>query len=282
MAATDAPSGRTPQIFNSNPRYILFIHLVANDMMQLLLSSLLHVLTYVFVRVSASFCSLMLVSIILTTLNTPLNLASMAVERYIAVCLPLRHARLCTARKTYVLIGLMWALSLSAILPDFFSLLATRPLAFFRAPVICLREQVFRGASGGARRDVAHHVFLVLVWLTLGFTYVSMVRAARRASAQARRARNTVLLHAFQLLLSMLSYVRVLLERGLMLLLPAHDMSIIFASYVVVQILPRFVSPVVYGLRDRTFRKYVLRYLLCQPGPGGAPVPERSGSASPR
>ncbi|KAJ4922329.1 hypothetical protein JOQ06_022864 [Pogonophryne albipinna] len=33
-------------IFYSNPRYILFIHLVMNDMLQLTLSTLLHIISY--------------------------------------------------------------------------------------------------------------------------------------------------------------------------------------------------------------------------------------------
>lgn len=254
----------TPQIFNSNPRYILFIHLVINDMIQLFLSSLLHVITYIFVTVSVSFCSIMLVTIILTTLNTPLNLASMAIERYIAICLPLRYGQICTVRKTYTLIGLMWAVSLLAILPDFFLILTSQPLMFFHSPVACLRENVFKSAYSEKKRDVSHTIFLILVWLTLFYTYINIACAAKRASSQAKKARNTILLHGFQVLLSMLSYVRVIFEQALLLLLPDHYMSIIFASYIIIQILPRFVSPIVYGLRDQTFRKYVRRYLLCK------------------
>jgi len=36
-----------------------------------------------------------------------------------------------------------------------------------------------------------------------------------------------------------------------------------YVNYLVIQIMPRFVSPIVYGLRDQTFCKYLKRYLLC-------------------
>ncbi|KAL1272357.1 hypothetical protein QQF64_028219 [Cirrhinus molitorella] len=42
-------------------------------------------------------------------LNTPLILAGMAVERYVAICKPLHHHQICTVRRTYILISLIWA-----------------------------------------------------------------------------------------------------------------------------------------------------------------------------
>nr|ABC43386.1 odorant receptor [Tetraodon nigroviridis] len=257
---------RKHQVFYSNPRYVLFIHLVVNDMLQVSLSSLLHVLSYVFLTVSASFCAVALLATMLTTQNTPLNLAAMAVERYLAVCLPLRYAHICTLRRTYRLVGAMWAAGLLAVLPDLFFLAATRPRRFFGSRLVCSME-VFGEARGAMRKDAWHAAFLVLVWLTLLYTYVSIGCAARRASAQAQKARNTILLHAFQLLLSMLSYVRGPFEQALLRLLPRRYLAIVFASFILIQVLPRLVSPVVYGLRDQSFRKYVGRYLLCRRSP---------------
>ncbi|KAE8298857.1 hypothetical protein D5F01_LYC03366 [Larimichthys crocea] len=122
---------RKHQMFTSNPRYILFIHLVINDMMQLLLSTLLHIISYALHRINVSLCLVLLIITIMTTLNTPLNLAGMAVECYIAICIPLRHRQICTIRRTYILIVLIWVASAASILPDLFILLATEPLQFF-------------------------------------------------------------------------------------------------------------------------------------------------------
>ncbi|XP_035518543.1 odorant receptor 131-2-like [Morone saxatilis] len=255
---------RKHQIFSSNPRYILFIHLVMNDMTQLLLSTLLHIISYALHTINASFCLILLTITILTTLNTPLNLAGMAVECYIAICIPLRHAQICTIKKTYILIGLIWVVSACSILPDVFTLLATEPLQFFHSNLFCARDFVFRSSYSLKKRDASHIVCLALVWVTLFYTYFRILFTAKEASADLKKARNTILLHGFQLLLCMLTYVRPMFEQGLLYLLPTEHLAVHFALYVIVQILPRFVSPIVYGLRDQTFRRYMKRYLLCK------------------
>ncbi|XP_062270715.1 odorant receptor 131-2-like [Scomber scombrus] len=255
---------RKHQIFYSNPRYILFIHLVINDMMQLSLSTLLHIISYALYTIKVPFCIILLTITILATLNTPLNLACMAIECYIAICIPLRHVQICTVKKTCVFIGLIWVVSSMSILPDIFILLATEPLQFFHSKVLCARDYVFRSNYSLKKRDTSHIVFLVLVWLTLLYTYFRILFAAKEATAGIKKARNTILLHGFQLLLCMLTYVRPMFEQGLLYLLPTHVRAIRFACYVIVQILPRFVSPIVYGLRDQTFRRYMRRYVLCK------------------
>lgn len=233
-------------------------------MMQLLLSTLLHVISYAFYTINVSFCLIVLIIAIITTHNTPLNLAGMAVERYIAICIPLRHGQICTVKKTYFLIGVIWIVNAFSILPDLFILFATEPLQFFHSRLFCSRDYVFRSPYSLKKRDTSHIVCLALVWFILFYTYFRILYAAKGATVDVKKARNTIVLHGFQLLLCMLGYVRPMFEQGLLYLLPKQLLAIRFASYVIIQILPRFVSPIVYGLRDQTFRKYVRRYLLCK------------------
>ncbi|XP_019963685.2 odorant receptor 131-2-like [Paralichthys olivaceus] len=255
---------RKHQIFNSSPRYILFIHLVINDMMQLALSTLLHIISYALYKINVPFCLILLIITIITTLNTPLNLAGMAIECYIAICIPLRHSQICTVRTTYILIGLIWAVGALSILPDLFIILVTEPLQFFHSGVFCVRDKVFRSTYSLKKRDASHIVCLVFVWFTLIYTYFRILFTAKGVTADFKKARNTILLHGFQLLLCMIVYVRPMFEQCLLYLLPQNYLTIRFSSYVIVQILPRFVSPIVYGLRDQLFRRYVTRYLLCK------------------
>ncbi|XP_039653078.1 odorant receptor 131-2-like [Perca fluviatilis] len=251
------------QVFKMNPRYILYIHLVINDIILLSLFTLVHVLSYIVFTLKVSLCIVLVTIATLASLNNPLTLAFMAVECYIAICFPLRHTQICTVRKTYVVIGLIWAISILSILPDVFVALATESLEFFHSRVYCVRDTVFRNSNLTVKRDVSNSVFLVIFWLTLFYTYFRILFAAKAAAKDAKKARNTVLLHGFQLLLCMLTYVYDLMLQGLTYLLPKEVLAIRYTVAIFIQVLPRLISPVVYGLRDKTFTKYLKRYLLC-------------------
>ncbi|XP_044039900.1 odorant receptor 131-2-like isoform X2 [Siniperca chuatsi] len=260
---------RKHQIFYVNPRYILFIHLVVNDMIQLTTTICLFVFSYIFYKINVSLCCLIITCAVFTTLNTPLNLAVMAVECYIAICLPLRHTDLCTIKRTYILIGWIWAMSVVSTLPDVFIILATEPVEFYYSTIFCDKDNLFRHPIHLKKRDVSYIIYLIGVWLTLFYTYFKIffaaikAKAAKAADGDAKKARNTILLHGFQLLLCMLTYIAHILKSAVVYWFPNHYVHLIFVSYIIIQILPRFVSPIVYGLRDKTFRQHLKKYLLC-------------------
>ncbi|XP_078139538.1 odorant receptor 131-2-like [Centroberyx gerrardi] len=256
---------RKHQIFYMNPRYILFIHLVVNDMIQLMLTIMLFLLSYTLYTINVSLCCCAILLALFTTENTPLNLACMAVECYIAICVPLRHAQICTVKRTHMLIGLIWATSMLSVLPDLFVALATEPLEFFHTRVFCLRETVFRNPTIIKKRDITYIVFLVIVWLIIFYTYFRILFTAKEASTDAKKAQKTILLHGFQLLLCMATYALPVLKKALLYWFPEHYADSLFACYIIIHILPRSISPIIYGLRDKTFRRYLKTYLLCKP-----------------
>ncbi|XP_023248854.1 olfactory receptor 51Q1-like [Seriola lalandi dorsalis] len=255
---------RKHQIFYTNPRYILFIHLVVNDMTQVTLTIILFVISYTIYKLNVSICCTFILLALFTTENTPLNLACMAVECYIAICVPLRHMQICTVKRTLMLIGLIWTTSMLSVLPDLFITLATEPLDFFHSRVFCLRQTVFPNPLIIKKRDLTYTVFLVIVWLVIFYTYFRILFTAKTASKDAKKARNTILLHGFQLLLCMATYTTPLLKDALRQWFPKNYTDSLFATYIIVQILPRSISPIIYGVRDNTFRKYLKRYLLCK------------------
>ncbi|XP_028285616.1 odorant receptor 131-2-like [Parambassis ranga] len=248
-------------ILKMNPRYILFIHLVLNDLLLLTSSISIFIYSFTLNTLYVSICLVFLLPAILTSQNTPLILGFMAAECYISVCVPLRYENICTVKRTYIVMGIIWALSSLTILPDLFILLATEPLQFFYLRVVCLRDNVFRSSLSIKKRDATHILFLVVVWITLFYTYFSVLFAAKAAASNAKKARNTILIHGCQLLLCMTVYVQPLLIQFFTYLFPGAP---IFAvTFFIVQILPRFLSPIIYGLRDKTFKKFFLRTVMC-------------------
>lgn len=253
------------QAFYEDPRYILFIHMVINDAIQLTVTISLFVLSYILYKINVSVCCFFILVAVFTTRNTPVNLASMAMERYIAICEPLCHPQICTVRRTYIVIGLIWFISVAPDITDLFVTLATESLSFFHESVFCLRHNVFKDPVLARKRQAFDIIYFSCVFLTLVFTYLRILFAARALSTEkmsAQRARNTILLHGAQLAMCMLSYISPSVEMVLHLIFPGRILEIRFANYLIVYILPRFLSPIIYGLRDKKFRRYLKMYLL--------------------
>lgn len=230
-------------------------------MLQLITSISLFVFVYAFYTINVSFCCILLLSAIFTTQNTPLNLAVMAAECCIAVCIPFRHASICTVKRTYIVIGSIWAMSTLSVLPDLFILLATEPSEFFHTSVFCSRDFVFKSTVSLMKRDASHIMFLIVVWLTLFYSYFRILFAAKVVNADAKKARNTIILHAFQVLLCMITYVQPMIVQVIKYFFPGSPID--FVMFIMNQILPRLLSPIIYGVRDLTFRNYFKRQLLC-------------------
>lgn len=239
--------------------------MVINDAIQLTVTITLFVLSYIFFKINVSFCCFFILVAVFTTRNTPVNLASMAIERYIAICNPLRHPQICTVRRTYALIGAIWFISVAPDITDLFVTLATESLNFFHETVFCLRQNVFKDPVLTYKRQAFDALYFSGVFLTLVYTYLRILFAARALSTErtsAQRARNTILLHGAQLAMCMLSYVSPSVEVVLRLIFPGRVLEIRFANYLIVYILPRFLSPIIYGVRDRKFRRYLKRYFV--------------------
>ncbi|XP_045885508.1 odorant receptor 131-2-like [Micropterus dolomieu] len=253
------------QVFYEDPRYILFIHMVINDAVQLTVTVTLFVLSYIFYKINVSFCCFFLLVAVFTTRNTPVNLASMAIERYIAICKPLRHPQICTVRRTHIVIGLIWFICAAPDITDLFVTLATEPLSFFQDSVLCIRQMVFKDPILAYKRQAFDIIYFTFVFLTLVFTYLRILFVAKALSTDkmsAQRARNTILLHGAQLAMCMLSYISPSMEVVFLLIFPGQIVEIRFANYLIVYILPRFLSPIIYGVRDKEFRKHLKMHLL--------------------
>lgn len=239
--------------------------MVINDAIQLTVTITLFILSYIFYKINVSFCCFFILVAVFTTRNTPVNLAVMALERYISICEPLRYGEICTVRRTYMVIGLIWFICAAPDVTDLFVTLATEPLSFFHESVFCLRQNVFKDPVLAYKRQAFDIIYFSCVFLTMVFTYMKIVFAARALSTEktsAQKARNTILLHGAQLAMCLLSYASPSVEIVLHIIFPGRILEIRFANYLIVYMLPRFLSPIIYGIRDKKFSRYFRMYLL--------------------
>ena len=125
-------------VFHSDSRYILYMNLVVNDMILIYVSVIMHVLIYAYPNFNVSMCCTLVVTGSTTHMNTPIILAGMAIERYIAICKPLHHNQICTVRRTYGIIALTWGVGFVPAVADVIIVLATRPIGFFSSVIFCL------------------------------------------------------------------------------------------------------------------------------------------------
>lgn len=234
-------------------------------MIQLTLSSTLFIISYAVRTVYVSVCCLFIVPAITTTQNTPLNLSLMAAECYMAVCLPLQYNNICTVVRTRIVIALMWTTSLLSVLPDVAMLLTNESLEFKQSRIFCNRDSLFRSSSSQTKRDASHIFFLVVVWTIFIYTYFRILFVAKSLDG-ANKAKSTILLHGFQMLLSMLIYIKPMVNKLVWKLFPAIFSSINFSIFIINQMLPRFISPFIYGFRDKTFWKHLKKYLCAVGG----------------
>ncbi len=254
-------------IFYNDPRYILYIHMVINDMLLVFFSVSLAVMAYAWPKVPLPVCVTCLIITSTTHKNTPLTLAGMAVERYIAICNPLHHHQICTVRRTYILISLIWGVGVIPGLVDLIILSIVHPLSVFTTNVLCSTTNVYSTPYHEEQSKITRGLYVSVVWVILVFTYCKVLIAARRASADkssAKKAQSTILLHGAQLLLSMLSIITPVIDKIYGHLAPTLRSKIYFVNYLLTNLFPRLLSPLIYGVRDKHFFKYLKGLLSCR------------------
>lgn len=249
-------------VFYNNPRYVLYIHLVINDMIMVGVSVTLLVLAYTWNNVRISFCFVLVIIASATQKNTPLILAAMAIERYIAICKPLHHSQICTLHRTFILNVLIWGVGLIPPLTDFVISAIIFPLFIYNTVTVCSSSFLYNTVYHDQRKQATEVIYMSFVWIVLVYTYCRVLIAARKMSSDkesTKKAKRTILLHGVQQLLCMLSFTPPVLDFVFVRILPTQWRKISFYAYLITNIVPRLLSPLIYGMRDQTFVKHLNR-----------------------
>ncbi|XP_064158930.1 odorant receptor 131-2-like [Anguilla rostrata] len=256
------------QAFRGNARYILFAHTLLVDSVYLLLSVLIVLLNYNYLLFPVGSCVLLCVILEIVSSCTPVTITAMCLERYVAICMPLRHADIATTGRTLAAITIISAYSSLTPFLDLFILIVISPPGYFATPTLCHYQIMILTEWHRFMRTVRYQVDLVLIVIIVLFCFVKITLAARTASGEnkqsASKGKRTLLLHGLQLFLCLVDRLSpytesVALECNLELYL-----IIRYFNYVALGITSKALSSIIYGLRDKKFFLALMYYTTCR------------------
>ncbi|XP_037533775.1 odorant receptor 131-2-like [Nematolebias whitei] len=255
------------EYFYTVTRYILFVVMLFSDSLFLIMTDMLLIFSYFTTTVQMWLCLIIFIVLAVYTFVTPLTLTAMVLERYVAICIPLRHAELCTTRATLYLILVVHSLSSVPcifILSVFFAL---APRTFYSEDRVCSVEMFLLYTWQGYLRSATSQFYFLVMSIIIVYAYLTIMKVAKAASGEnktsTRKGLRTVILHSFQLLLCLLQLFCPFIEDAVRQIDFTLFIKVRYFNYVTFIIAPRCLSPLIYGLRDDLFFQAIRYYTLC-------------------
>ncbi|XP_030633931.1 odorant receptor 131-2-like [Chanos chanos] len=245
------------EVFREDTRYILFAQTLFNDTVLMVITDLALLGSYYKLPIPVIPCCIF--STVMSWLNvcTPLTLVAMCLERYVAICMPLRHADISNTRNR--LIGLLIIWSVSSVIPllTLVGFIALVPHSVILSSVVCTVEMLLVSTWQAQLRAALLQMYFICMFVIIVFTYIKIMMAARAASSDNKKSTykslRTVLLHACQLFLCLVQFLTPYIEMTVMQIDFMLFVNVRYSNFIVFVIAPRCLSPLIYGLRDEKF-----------------------------
>ncbi|XP_073404498.1 odorant receptor 131-2-like [Dendrobates tinctorius] len=203
------------------------------------------------ISVPVPICYALVTFSAITFLVTPYNLAIMSLERYLAFAISSPN---CNVQRSLLALGVMWAVGLAPQLLDFIAMCYSMPKRFFSASLVCVWPEFVMSDFQVKLRSFNEISGLSLVGFVIFYTYINVMMVAWTIGSgkySAFKAEKTFLLHALQLGLCVMSYTSSLTDAYITKYFFFIPITNFFFC------LPRFISPLIYDIRDEVFQKHM-------------------------
>ncbi|KAM9732839.1 odorant receptor 131-2-like [Menidia menidia] len=253
------------ECFHSSARYILFALLLISDTFMLIMSDFLLILTSIELAMHVWLCTIISVVVLLYSKVTPVTLTVMTLERYVAVCLPLQHAELCSTRNTTHCILIIHGISFVYSIVIFSMFLAPASHSFIKSRRICSVEMFILYSWQDQVRFAMNLSYFLVMCILIIFCNGKIMRVAKAASGESKKSSQkglqTVVLHAFQMLLCLFRFWCPFIEAAVLQIDFHLFLQLRYANYIMFTLTPRCLSSLIYGLRDETFVLALKNYI---------------------
>lgn len=259
---------RQRESLRSEARYLLFTQTLLADAVFLALSNFIVLTIQGRLLLPVAFCVPLCVVIDGLTHVSPTVIVAMCLERYVAVCLPLRHVTIFSPNRTRLFTAIVWLLSFLKPLVDLSIFLSHVTESYFTQLTFCYYDIMLLRTWHMLMRGNLYILNYLVVLAILLLCYVSIIVVARRASGDDKKAaskgQRTLLLHLLQLILCTLETISPYIEARVLQTgnLFAYNVVRTF-DFLAFSILSRAVSPLIYGFRDEKFYAAVKYYASC-------------------
>jgi len=262
------------ETFRTEARYILFGHSLLVNLIYLCLTDFVVLLSYNLVLIPLHFCIPICMLMVVLTACAPLTITAMCVERYVAICMPLRHHAISTSGRAIMVILMIWILGSITPFVDLFILVSTASREYLSQLTHCHNEIMIPEKIHQFARGLLFIVGLVVILIIEVFCYIMIYLAARAASGDnaaraasgdksASKGQRTISLHILQLFLCTAEVMCPYIESVVMQYDIQTYLTVRFINFLAFSVTSRAVSPLVYGFRDEKFyaaMAYYVRY----------------------